>query len=240
MNQIFVSDLHLEANTQHYLHDLDRLLGNLQSAEDQVYILGDLVDLWIGDDDDSEFAESLRSTLRKHGERTQLFLMHGNRDFLLGARFSEEVGATLLPDPYVISINGQSVLLSHGDRYCTSDREYQEMRTHFRSQEWQNEFLDKTLTERLAYAKHVRTESTRANQVKSDTITDVVEAAIIQDLERYDCSTMIHGHTHRPGQHRMKNGLHRYVLGAWERCGWIIQSQPRLTLSCFPLIGTPL
>lgn len=240
MNQIFVSDLHLEANTQHYLHDLDRLLGNLQSVEDQVYILGDLVDLWIGDDDDSEFAESLRSTLRKHSERTQLFLMHGNRDFLLGARFSEEVGATLLPDPYVVSINGQSVLLSHGDRYCTSDREYLEMRTRFRSQVWQDKFLDKTLTERLAYAKHVRTESTRANQVKSDAITDVVETAIIQDLERYDCSTMIHGHTHRPGQHRMKNGLHRYVLGAWERCGWVIQSQPNLTLSCFPLTGTPL
>lgn len=240
MNQIFVSDLHLEANTQHYLHDLDRLLGNLKSVEDQVYILGDLVDLWIGDDDDSEFAESLRSTLRKHSERTQLFLMHGNRDFLLGARFSEEVGATLLPDPYVVSINGQSVLLSHGDRYCTSDLEYLEMRTRFRSQEWQDKFLDKTLTERLAYAKHVRTESTRANQVKSDSITDVVETAIIQDLERYDCSTMIHGHTHRPGQHRMKNGLHRYVLGAWERCGWVIQSQPNLTLSCFPLTGTPL
>ena len=239
MNQLFISDLHLDVSTQHYLNDLERLLGNLCSGQDQVYILGDLVDLWIGDDDDSPFADTLRRVLRKHGERVQMFLMHGNRDFLLGSSFAQQVGATLLPDPTVISVNGEPVLLSHGDRYCTSDQEYQDMRTRFRSIEFQQEFLAKTLLERLAYAEHVRSESKRANQMKSDTITDVVEEAIIEDLENHECSTIIHGHTHRPGQHRMKNGSHRYVLGAWERCGWMLQSAREFSLSCFPLIPEP-
>lgn len=240
MSQLFVSDLHLDQSTPVLLESLKQLLTEFSSYGEEVYLLGDLVDVWIGDDDDSDFANQLRSTLRPFGQRLSLNLMHGNRDFLMGNRFASDIQATLLNDPTVIEIRGESFLLSHGDKYCTSDHSYMKMRSMYRDAGWQSDFLDRSLEDRKLHAKHVREQSQRLTQMKSESITDVVEEEIVRDLKEHNCQTLIHGHTHRPGHHRMTDNLERYTLGAWERCGWKLISHPSLSLECFPFSGKPL
>ncbi|MCY3540600.1 MAG: UDP-2,3-diacylglucosamine diphosphatase [Gammaproteobacteria bacterium] len=238
MNRYFISDLHLDSTVPQKLFALQAVLANAVKLDCEIYILGDLVETWIGDDDDCAFADLLRETLRVPSQRVPLYLMHGNRDFLFGQKFASEVGAKILDDPTVIEIDGERVMLSHGDVYCTSDLPYQEIRTKFRSAEWQQSFLSKTLDERRRLAATMRIQSKEAVAEKSDYITDVVEEEIIKSLQTYDCRTMIHGHTHRPGQHRMGNGCTRYVLGDWGRCGWQIYATPQIRLECFPVRDT--
>lgn len=235
MNRFFIADLHLDSTAPQKLFTLQAVLADAVERECEIYILGDLVETWIGDDDDCAFADQLRDTLREPSQHVPLYLMHGNRDFLIGDKFASDVGAKILDDPTVIDIDGERVILSHGDVYCTSDLPYQEIRTKFRSIEWQQSFLSKTLDERRHLAATMRMQSKEAVAEKSAYITDVVEDAIIESLQSYDCRTMIHGHTHRPGQHRMGNGYTRYVLGDWGRCGWQIYATPQIRLECFPV-----
>ena len=219
---------------------MDRLLDRASSVGEPIYILGDLVEVWVGDDDDSEFAEKLRSVLARHGELCDLHLMHGNRDFLFGSRFAEEVNATLLSDPAIVDIGGQRTLLSHGDAYCTSDIEYQQMRTLFRSQAWQDNMLAESLEARREFARNLRAQSTAANATKADHITDVEDEEICKALREHQCQTMIHGHTHRPGFHDLGRDLARYVLGSWERCAWIATACDSIALECIPVDNGPL
>ena len=235
MNRLFIADLHLDSAALQKLFTLQAVLADAVACDCEIYILGDLVETWIGDDDDCEFADQLRETLRIPSQRVPLYLMHGNRDFLFGQTFASDVGAKILDDPTVIEIDSERVVLSHGDVYCTSDLPYQEIREKFRSTEWQQWFLSKTLDERRHLAASMRVQSKEAVAEKSEYITDVVEDAIIESLQSLDCRTMIHGHTHRPGQHRMGNGYTRYVLGDWGRCGWQIYSTPQIRLECFPV-----
>lgn len=235
MNRFFIADLHLDSIAPQKLRTLRTVLGKAVALDCEIYILGDLVETWIGDDDDCAFADQLRDTLREASQHVPLYLMHGNRDFLIGDKFASDVGAKILDDPTVIEIADERVLLSHGDLYCTSDRAYQEIRTKFRSAEWQWSFLSKSLDERRELATMMRMQSKEAVAEKSDYITDVVEDAIIKSLQSFDCRTMIHGHTHRPGQHRMAHGFVRYVLGDWGRCGWQIYATPKIRLECFPV-----
>lgn len=235
MNRLFIADLHLDSSTPEKLFTLRRVLTDAVQQNCSIYILGDLVETWIGDDDDSDFANQLRQVLRVHALQVPLYLMHGNRDFLIGQRFASAVGAEILDDPTVIEVQDERLLLSHGDMFCTSDHAYQEIRTKFRSAEWQQNFLTKSLFERRQLATKMRMQSKEAVAEKSDYITDVAEDAIVAALQSYDCRTMIHGHTHRPGQHRMARGYTRYVLGDWGRCGWRIYSSPQIQLECFPV-----
>jgi len=235
LNRLFIADLHLDSAAPKKLSTLRTVLHDAVRQDCEIYILGDLVETWIGDDDDCVFAEQLRKTLRVPSQRVPLYLMHGNRDFLFGQKFASDIGAKILDDPTIIEIEGKRVLLSHGDVYCTSDLPYQEIRLKFRSSEWQQSFLSKTLDERRHLATTMRKQSKEAVAEKSEYITDVVEDAIIESLQHHDCQTMIHGHTHRPGQHRMGNGLTRYVLGDWGRCGWQIYATPQIRLECFPI-----
>ena len=237
MNRLFIADLHLDSTTPQKFFTLSRVLAHAARRECETYILGDLVESWIGDDDDCSFADQLREVLREHAKKVPLFLMHGNRDFLVGQQFASAVRATILDDPTVIEVQGKRVLLSHGDAYCTSDEAYQEIRTQFRSTEWQTAFLGKSLAERREIAARMRLQSQEAVAQKSDYITDVVEDDIVEALQSYDCQTMIHGHTHRPGQHLMMHGYSRYVLGDWGRCGWQLYTLPELRLECFPIHG---
>ncbi len=235
MNRLFIADLHLDSSTPEKLFALRRVLTDAVHQECSIYILGDLVETWIGDDDDSEFADQLRIVLRTHAVHVPMFLMHGNRDFLIGERFASDVDATILDDPTVIEIQHERVLLSHGDMFCTSDHAYQDIRRKFRSARWQQDFLAKSLSERRQLATKMRMQSKEAVAEKSDYITDVAEDAIVAALQSFDCRTMIHGHTHRPGQHRMARGFTRFVLGDWGRCGWRIYSLPQIQLECFPV-----
>lgn len=237
MNRFFIADLHLDSTSPQKLGALRTVLADAVQLNCEIYILGDLVETWIGDDDDCIFANQLREVLRVPSQYVPLYLMHGNRDFLLGQKFASEVGATILDDPTVIEIESTRVLLSHGDMYCTSDHAYQEIRSKFRSAHWQQSFLSKSLAERRRLAITMREQSKEAVAEKSDYITDVVEDAILDSLQTHDCQTMIHGHTHRPGQHRMANGFTRYVLGDWGLCGWQIYATPGIRLECFPIRG---
>ncbi len=237
MSKVFISDLHIaEFHTRRQMTTLKRVLKAAIQEESEVYILGDLMEIWIGDDDDSALASEMKTVLRDCSKHTPLYFMHGNRDFLLGETFANEVNMTILEDPTVIEINGIRTLLSHGDKYCTSDIEYMEMRKMFREESWQKKFLAQDLQTRRNFANIVRQQSTAATQTKDYEITDVVVSTLVEDMTDHDCELMIHGHTHRPGQHLMTHGnLRRIVLGAWHYTAWQIRTQPELVLECLPL-----
>ncbi len=240
MTSLFISDTHLDFTHESRLRALDRVLNGALQENADIYVLGDLVEVWVGDDDDSQFADLIRHTLLKYGERTPLYLMHGNRDFLFGEKFASDVNAKLLEDPTIVELNGQQFLLSHGDAFCTSDTAYQQMRQMFRSKEFQDNFLAQDLVSRRQFAQSVRKQSQESNANKPDQITDVVEDAVRDALRQYGCATVIHGHTHRPGLHDLGQGLSRYVLGSWERCGWCGWFRDEFALQCFEIEGEPL
>ena len=236
MSALFVSDLHLDDSLSRQLQGLQRLLEAEAATVDAVYILGDLFEVWIGDDDDSRIADAVRETLARAAKQCQLFVMPGNRDFLFGERFQTDTGATLLEDPTVATVDSEPVLLAHGDAYCASDLEYQRARTQLRSAAWRREVLAKPLAERRTLAKELRAMSAAANANKADNIMDVTPAAIDSALADAGAPAMIHGHTHRPAVHDLSAGRRRIVLGDWHRCGWkLTLRRGDAALTCFPL-----
>lgn len=233
MNAIFISDLHIDDSNPRILRRLNTLIEDETPNIDALYILGDLVEVWVGDDDRSNLAKTLRATLKKATQNCQVYLMHGNRDFLFGEGFAEEIGATLINDPTVITINGSRIVITHGDAYCTRDSAYQQMRQMLRSSQWKSEILDKSIEERRILATSLRNQSRLANQNKADNIMDVTHSEVLNSLKTNDASTVIHGHTHRPGIYNLE-GNNRFVLGDWDRCGWLVRSSDQaLTLECF-------
>ena len=223
----FISDLHLEPAKPALAEGFIRFLNTLQDAE-ALYILGDFFEVWIGDDVENPFVSQIKEALKALSNRDiKLFLMHGNRDFLLGKRFCEETGATLLNDPATIQLGGDSALLMHGDSLCTLDTAYMQARQMLRSSQWQQQFLAKTIPERIAFARQVRSESQTGNQMKSADIMDVTPDEVDRIMTEHHVSLMIHGHTHRPFDHHWQhNGesRRRIVLGDWnDDSGWMIR-----------------
>ena len=238
MTVLFVSDLHIDAGKPHVLEGLKRLVECEAPTADALYILGDLAEVWIGDDDDSETAQSLREALSRAAHLCPLRIMHGNRDFLFGQRFAREVGGELIDDPHVAQIDGQRVLLTHGDALCTADTAYQLARRVFRSEAWQRDILGRSLQERRGIAREMRRQSKAANANKAENIMDVTPEEVVALMRRMGCATLIHGHTHRPGVNDVPLGDTvgtRYVLGDWDRCGWFIRFKGTPELACFPL-----
>ena len=238
MSAAFISDLHIDDERPQVLAGLRRWLDAHADGFDALYLLGDLAEAWVGDDDDGPAANALREAMAAAAKRSAIYVMRGNRDFLLGERFAADTGATLLPDPSVVDIDGQRVLLAHGDAYCTGDAEYQRMRALFRSPAWQADVLAKPLAERRALAAALRSQSQAANERKASNIMDVTPAAIAEAMAAADASLMVHGHTHRPGLHAVGDGRERIVLGDWDRCGWMLALKGGdAALTCFPLPG---
>lgn len=189
-------------------------------AAQALYILGDLFDAWVGDDDLSgAWAGALAQALRRVSDSgVEICVMHGNRDFLLGERFAAAAGARLLPDPYRIDLHGIPTLLSHGDALCTDDLDYQRFRALIRSPDWVRAFLAKPLAERHALATHLREQSETAKRGKSMISMDADIEAIHAVCREQDCSRLIHGHTHRPGRHDFRlegRACERWVLPDW-------------------------
>lgn len=215
---LFISDLHLDSGrpeiTQLFLAFLERA----RSAE-ALYILGDLFEAWIGDDDDSELAQTVRTALRSlsaHG--SPVFLLHGNRDFLLGEAFAQQAGVTLLDDPTVIDLYGTRTLIMHGDLLCTDDHAYQQFRAQVHAPAWQQAVLAKPLSERRQLAATLRGESQQANAAKGMELMDVNEQTVFQTMREHGVRHLIHGHTHRPAVHDFElDGApaRRIVLGDW-------------------------
>ena len=236
MSALFVSDLHIDDTRPRVLAGLRRLIDAEAHRFDALYVLGDLAEAWVGDDDDGPTAAALRETLRAAAERTALHVMHGNRDFLLGERFAADTGAALIDDPAVIDVDGERVLVAHGDAYCTGDAEYQRMRALLRSPEWRAGVLAKTLSQRRALAAELRAQSVAANQHKAEGIMDAAPEAVEAALDEARVKLLVHGHTHRPGIHDHGAGRRRIVLGDWDRCGWKLTLRDGdAALSCFAL-----
>ncbi|MCY4214557.1 MAG: UDP-2,3-diacylglucosamine diphosphatase [Gammaproteobacteria bacterium] len=230
--RIFLSDLHLDNVQDQRFARFAECLESEASWAEEVFILGDLFEAWIGDDDDSALAERACAVLAQAAQRAAVQVMAGNRDFLIGGRFAQRTGARLLPDPFR---TGDGLILAHGDALCIGDEAYQAMRQVLRSPAWQAEMLAKPLAERRAAANGLRDASRASNATKPTAIMDADPAAADRLLEDLGGRTLIHGHTHRPAIHGHAKGL-RYVLGDWARCGWLLrQTGQRFRLECFPL-----
>ncbi len=235
MNRVFISDLHLDAERPEKINLFESTLLVESERNDEIYILGDLVESWIGDDDYSRFPNRLRHCLAKCTDRCALYLMHGNRDLLIGQTFAEEVGATLLPDPTILIVGTDRFLLTHGDTFCTDDIPYQRLRKLLHSEDWQKDFLSRPFQERRKFAQLVRNQSESAKVSKAENIMDVVLKSVLQAMDQHQCNYLIHGHTHRPRIHRIDDLHTRYVLGDWNKCGWLLRMPPQVTLECFSI-----
>ena len=238
MSALFISDLHIDASRPHVLAGLKQLIEAEAATVDALYILGDLVDAWIGDDDDGPAANAVRETLAGAARRCNVHVMHGNRDFLFGERFAAETGTTLIDDPATIDVDGERVLIAHGDAYCTGDTEYQRLRALLRSPDWRAGVLATSLADRRALAATMRAKSIAANENenKADNIMDVAPAAVEAAFAEAGVTLLVHGHTHRPGIHDLGDGRRRIVLGDWQRCGWkLTLRRGDAALTCFAL-----
>lgn len=227
MATLFVSDLHLDPTrpitTTLFLDFLARQARQAEAC----YILGDLFEAWIGDDDDTELGRVVVNALRSLADSgVPVYFLHGNRDFLIGPRFASESGIQLLPETEVIDLYGEPVLLLHGDTLCTDDVDYQAFRAQVRNPVWQARLLEQPLAQRRALAGQLRETSRQALQLKATDITDVNPAAVNQALRAHGVRRMIHGHTHRPAIHEWtleKLPVRRAVLGDWYVQGSVLR-----------------
>ena len=222
MKPRFISDIHLSDKHPELTQAFFTFLNESKEACTHLFILGDLFETWIGDDDDLPLHREIKQALLSfttNGPET--FFMHGNRDFLVGSLFAKDTGITILPDPFTLDINGQKVILSHGDFLCTDDQDYIDFRNQVREQDWQLNFLSKSLDERKQIAANLRTDSKEATSKKSDSITDVNEQSVLDFINEHQPDLFIHGHTHRPNIHDAGSSK-RIVLGDWSDYGWFL------------------
>jgi len=227
---LFVSDLHLQESHPRTAQAFFDFLKQHAVHADQLYLLGDLFEYWAGDDDlVTPFNKRIADALRAVSDAgVEIFWIAGNRDFLVSDGFASSTGVRLLPDPSVVTLAGQKIVLAHGDAQCTDDTSYMAFRAQVRQPEWQKQFLAQPLQQRKAIIAGMRTESRSAQQTKSMEIMDVNASAIHALFDATGTSIMIHGHTHRPARHDYKDMARvRYVLSDWEfdtekpRGGWI-------------------
>ena len=224
MSIFFISDLHLEQNKPHLTKAFKNFIDSKVNLHDELFILGDFFEQWIGDDNEDDFIKSVKNILKdKTAKGLKIYFMHGNRDFLIGDKFCKEVGAILLDDPYIINLEEKKIMLMHGDSLCTDDEDYQNFRNLVRSKDWQEDFLSKDLKERKEVAKNLREISSLENQTKNENIMDVNQSEVIKIIENHSVDVLIHGHTHRPFVHD-ENGVPRMVLGDWGDFLWFIES----------------
>ena len=227
MHSIFVSDLHLTPDRPTAHSTFFRFLGGPASGAASFYVLGDLFESWVGDDDlDDSFNASVADALRSlTAGGVALYFMHGNRDILVGQAFARRCGAHLIADPLVIDLHGTRTLLMHGDTLCTDDVDYQKFRAYAHDAGNQRRFLEQPLAARRAQMLEMRAGSERSKQAKTMEIMDVAPAAVEQALRSHGYPRLIHGHTHRPGRHVHRVDGHvceRWVLTDWyDRAGYL-------------------
>lgn len=216
----FISDLHLQAQEPLTLRAWEQYMAHTRA--DAVFILGDLFEVWVGDDVLAQstgvadsFEDQCCQTLRATAAHSDVFFMHGNRDFLIGTAFAQACGLQLLADPTVLVFGGERWLLSHGDALCLDDTEYLQFRAQVRTDSWQQHFLAKPLSERQAIALSMRQQSDSRKR-SGMTYVDVDTGAARQALQMAKALKLIHGHTHLPADHELGEGLRRFVLSDWD------------------------
>ena len=224
---LFISDLHLSIERPEIINLFLKFMDEVAPSTKSLYILGDFLEYWIGDDMDeqiqgSAIADVFSSIKSLHAKGTDVFLMHGNRDFLIGETLAAKYQFKLINDPAIIDINGSPVLLMHGDTLCTDDDAYQQFRTMVRDKNWQSAFLSKPMDERVEIAKELREKSKDAIATKKPDIMDVNQQAVVDTMVLHKVSTLIHGHTHRPAIHEFNHDdkdMKRCVLADWYDSG---------------------
>lgn len=220
MASIFISDVHLDAHLPERTQCFKLFLKNHIKQGDTLYILGDFFENWVGDDDDTPFAEEMVNLLKAKIESgTTIYMMHGNHDFLQENRFSERSGCRLIPDPTMITLCGKPTLLMHGDTLCTDDKRYQQTRRWLRKNWVKRFFLSLPLSWRYKIADALHMGSDRHQASLESSVMDVNPNAVNQIMNEYQAERLIHGHTHRPAIHHIKNNQgssrERVVMGSW-------------------------
>lgn len=215
---LFISDLHLSPDLPRLTQGFFSFLEHARGA-DALYVLGDLFEAWVGDDHRDDYNNAVIAAFRALSDSgTRLFFIHGNRDFLLGQGFAADTGGTLLPDSEVIDLQGQPLLIMHGDQLCTRDEKYMAFRAQSRDPAWQQALLEKPLDQRLMIASMWRMQSKAMSSNKPENIMDVTPEDVVRVLQEAGAATLLHGHTHRPAVHDITvNGepARRLVLGDW-------------------------
>ncbi len=226
MSTLFISDLHLSGEREAITELFIRFLQQRASAADALYILGDLFEVWPGDDMiQPDYESSIAAMKQLADSGIPLYVMPGNRDFLMGETFAEVSAATLLQDPTVIDLYGTPTLLMHGDTLCTDDVRYQEFRSMVRSDKWKNMFFSLPKEERLAMTTKYRKVSKEETAKKAMEIMDVNQQAVEDTMRAHNITRLIHGHTHRPAIHEFmldNQPVKRIVLGDWYEQGSVL------------------
>ena len=245
----FLSDLHLESAQPATLQALAHYLATTQA--DAVFLLGDLFEVWVGDDaidEPGSFEAQVCALLKAAAARRTLYFMHGNRDFLVGAGFAAATGVQLLADPTALAFAGRRWLLSHGDALCLNDTEYLRFRAVARDPAWQARLLAQSLAARRAQGRSARSESEARKQAGTAVYADVDTPAAIAWLQAAGAQALIHGHTHLPADHALAPGLARHVLPDWDLAaqparGGVLRLSAaglqRLPVDAAPLKATP-
>ena len=227
MAVLFVSDLHLDGERPRSIETFLRFIKNDAIYAEQLFILGDLFEAWIGDDqNDARFEPVLEALASLKAYEVPCYVMHGNRDFLLGDAFSQRTGCRLLSDFVTVDIYDKTMLLTHGDLLCTDDVAYMGLRATVRDPDWQRSFLRKPISERVQIAASMRAQSKTETASKPSEIMDVNQRTVEETMRSHGVSYLIHGHTHRPGVHRFdldEEHATRIVLGDWYEEPTILQ-----------------
>ena len=230
-HSLFIADLHLDASRPQITTLFEQFLASEEArSADALYILGDLVEAWIGDDDDAELPQRIaRATAALRDAGVPLYFMVGNRDFLLGEAFARRAGLSLLEDGTVHDLYGRPTLLMHGDVLCTDDTAYQAVRQQVRTPQWKAQVLSMSLEQRRTFAAKAREDSRAHTGNTQETIMDVNADAVVQAMRQAGVSRLIHGHTHRPAIHPLhldEQPAERIVLGDWYEQGSSLRISP--------------
>ena len=220
---LFISDLHLAPERPEIIHLFERFVDEVAIHAERLYILGDFLEYWLGDDDKADGLENVFQSLKKLSDAgIDVLFMVGNRDFLIGNELAQKCGFKIIDEPFIENINGQSALLMHGDTLCTDDTAYQSFRAVVRNKTWQDDVLAKSLEEREQLARSMRQQSQQANASKTEEIMDVNQDTVITTMQQHSVHLLIHGHTHRQAIHEFKidkQPAKRIVLGDWYKKG---------------------
>lgn len=227
MSTLFISDLHLSQERPAITALFLRFMQEVASRSDALYILGDLFEAWLGDDIVlPEYREAISAIRQLTQQGIPVYVMYGNRDFLMREQFEQMSSAQLIHEPYILSLDGQDTLLLHGDTLCTDDVAYQQFRSMVRDPKWQDALLSKTPEQRLALAREYREMSKTEMAKKDEAIMDVNQHSVIDTMREQNVHCLIHGHTHRPGIHEFDldgSPARRIVLGDWYHHGSYLQ-----------------
>ncbi|WP_438863446.1 UDP-2,3-diacylglucosamine diphosphatase [Neptunicella sp.] len=234
LNTLFIADLHLSESRPDITAAFIHFMQQQAIHADALYVLGDLFEVWIGDDEITPLnTQVIQAFKQLTSQQVPVYFIHGNRDFLIGRRFAKATGVILLPEHHVIDLYGQPTLIMHGDSLCTLDVAYQKFRKKSRSWWWQAGILSLPLFIRHKIGQNARQKSQQSNMNKSDNIMDVTESEVITQMEQHQVQTLIHGHTHRPAIHSLEiNGqpAKRIVLGDWYEQGSCLKVTPESIL----------